>query len=326
MIKHLGVLLLFSLLIGGCKVNPADPLYVNEFGKVYVTANVIGADILINNQSSGFFTPDTLTLNSGTYQLSIVKDGYLRIDDSVKIETGSFIEKNYTLQTALVAKTVLLEDFANVSCIPCVTSNNIIESLKKRYSSKDFIAIKYATNFPTPYDPFYLNNKDLMNNKMSYYNIILAPTIIIDGTIKPTPTDSLMIQNKIDEERILPADFKLEIKDTIINNIYRVDVSASLLNSNLDLSNLVIKGYLIEEQISFTTAPGQSGELEFYNVVREQFPDVQANLLIGSSTDNPYKYTAPISLKTIYNQEKLKAVFFIQDVNTKKVYQASSTF
>lgn len=318
--------ILFAFIYFGCKVNPADPVFTEEYGKIFISTDVSGAQIFINDIYMGKLTPDTVYIEAGTHKVSVVLEGYERIDDTVFIPAFSLVEKRYTFLSDVVNRVVLLEDFANVSCIPCVTSNQIIENLKNKYSSKEFIAVKYATNFPSSYDPFYLFNKDLMNARMSYYNIIQAPTIIINGNLKPIATDSISIENKIIQEKNSTADFFIGVVDTIINNVYKITATIYKIKEGINLSNLVIKSLAIEEQINFSTPPGQSGELEFHNVVRYKFNEVSGDILANSSKDNPYVFTSEISLNPTVNAGKLNAVVYIQELITKKVYQTGSTF
>lgn len=104
-------------------------------------------------------------------------------------------------------RTVLLEDFANVSCNPCVTSNKIIQSLLHSYGSDKIVAVKFPTNFPSPVDPFYLAGKEFCDYRMSYYNILFAPTIILDGLVKPNAIDSNSIKDNLKHKVNCPIRF-----------------------------------------------------------------------------------------------------------------------
>ena len=81
-------------------------------------------------------------------------------------------------------KVVLLEDFANVSCIPCVESNKVIEAIANSYGPSKLAVVKFPTNFPSPVDPFYLANKAACDYRINYYTIFAAPTTIVDGTTR----------------------------------------------------------------------------------------------------------------------------------------------
>ncbi|HEY6626359.1 MAG TPA: hypothetical protein VIZ21_05345, partial [Ignavibacteriaceae bacterium] len=66
-----------------------------------------------------------------------------------------------TANVTLASKVVIIEDFANVSCNPCVISNKILESLTEiTYGRSKLVAVKFPTNFPAPNDLFYLAAKE----------------------------------------------------------------------------------------------------------------------------------------------------------------------
>ncbi|MDP2363663.1 MAG: hypothetical protein Q8M94_07830, partial [Ignavibacteria bacterium] len=131
--------------------------------------------------------------NPPTQPISL-KTGEVQIDITVSEDNN--ISSN---------RIVLLEDFANVSCTPCVTSNKIIQSLLSSYGSYKVVSVKFPTNFPSPVDPFYLAGKQFCDFRMSYYNILFAPTIILDGITRPTPTDSNAIKLAINNRLAIPS-------------------------------------------------------------------------------------------------------------------------
>jgi hypothetical protein len=242
-----------------------------------------------------------------------LKTGEVLID--ITLQKG--IQTSYT-------RTVLLEDFANVSCVPCVTSNKILESLVKySYSSNKLKVIKFATNFPSPVDPFYLTAKPFCDFRMAFYNILFAPTIIIDGLSRPIPTDSNQIKSAINQKLGNPSDFLINLIQQKVNNgLYiKIVISSKNIDSTF-LSNYFLRTALVEKEIEFSLPPGSSGETKFYDVLRVIFPNNQGiNLkeLIGSNT---FRYTEAID--SSWNIDKLKAISFIQYNSTKEVMQTSN--
>ncbi len=221
-------------------------------------------------------------------------------------------------------RTVLLEDFANVSCVPCVTSNKILESLEKySFTSNKLKIIKFATNFPSPVDPFYLTAKPFCDYRMTYYNIMFAPTIIIDGLMRPTPTDSNQIKSGINQKLNTPSNFLIELTQQKVNKgLY---IKLNILSNNIDstfLGNYFLRTAIVEKEIEFSSPPGSSGETKFYDVLRVLFPNNQGiNLkeLLGSRT---FSYTEVID--SSWNIDKLKAISFIQNNTTREVIQTSN--
>jgi hypothetical protein len=102
-----------------------------DIGKVHVTSNISGATIFLDDEDTGKLTPDTIATNSGVHQIRLQRPFYQDLSKEVTIIRDSLITLNFDLVEESLQTTVLLEDFANVSCNPCVTSNQIIESLTK---------------------------------------------------------------------------------------------------------------------------------------------------------------------------------------------------
>lgn len=221
-------------------------------------------------------------------------------------------------------KTVLLEDFANVSCVPCVTSNRILESLEKySYTSNKLKIIKFATNFPSPVDPFYLTAKPFCDYRMTFYNILFAPTIIVDGLIRPTPSDSNQIKSAINQKLDTQSNFLIELTQQKVNN--GLFIKLNILSNNIDttfLGNYVLRTAIIEKEIVFSSPPGSSGELKFFDVLRVLFPNNQGislKNLIGTRT-----FSYPETIDSSWNIDKLKAISFIQNNSTREVIQTSN--
>jgi hypothetical protein len=265
------LLLIFTMLMGGCKTNPP------------------------------------------TSPISL-KSGEVRFEITYSEDAG--INNN---------KTVLLEDFANVSCIPCVASNKIIQSALHSYGYDKIVAVKFPTFFPSPVDPFYLASKEFCDFRISYYNIFSAPTIILDGVNKPIPTDSNGVKQAIEDQLALTSGFKIDVTKVLLNGglLFNIDINVKDLNT-IDQTSIFLKCVLVESEIDFDQAPGSNGETKFYDVLRVLFPDNNGIPLSNLEDVNSLQYENVID--TLWNINKLEAVIFLQSSNTKEVYQAGSTF
>jgi hypothetical protein len=248
-----------------------------------------------------------------------VKTGEILLNISFNIDAG-----------LNVSKKVLLEDFANVSCAPCVISNRIIESLvKETYGTEKLIFVKFPTNFPSAVDPFYLAAKNECDFRMSFYNIFFAPTVIIDGLTRPVPTDSNSIKQAIDGRLIIPAPFNMNIAKQIQGGGLVVDLSITAKDTiSFNYSDLVLHFALVESEIEFATPPGSNGETIFHNVLRLQLPGTQGYDLneIKSSGTAGLSINYEETIDELWDITKLHPVVFIQNKLTKEVYQAGSTF
>ena len=222
-------------------------------------------------------------------------------------------------------KVVLLEDFANVSCVPCVTSDQIIESLfNNTYGPQKIAVVKFPTNFPSPNDPFYLANSSICNARMSYYNVIFAPTLVVDGTLRPSATDSVKVKEKIDERLSATAPFRIDVSSTFQDSSLIINLSVKAINlSGITLSDLVLYTIVTESDIEFDEAPGANGEKVFYNVLRKILPE-DNGISLGNITSTSLNWQT--DLLSNWNPDNLHVVAFIQNAQTKEVLQAGSDF
>jgi hypothetical protein len=321
------VLLFFSLVLISCKTNPPNSVESEEFGRIFVSANVTGAEIYVNDQNTGKVTPDTLRLNVGSHTIRVEKTDYLPAEQSVNVIKDQLQSLTFTLLQTTVQKTVLIEDFGNVSCNPCVISNQIIEQLvNETYGHAKLIAIKFPTNFPGPSDPFYLHNPSQSDDRMSYYNILFAPTIIVDGTARPIATDSISIKNDIDTRLQITPAFQITISDSIAGNNYLSEITLNVLSlEGIDMTNAVMHTVIVETDIEFSSPPGSNGETKFFNVMRSMNPSSAGESLSGITQAGEYSYNRQYAVPSVVNGSKLHTVVFIQNSITKEIFQAAST-
>jgi hypothetical protein len=232
------------------------------------------------------------------------------------------------LEIAAGQRVVLIEDFSNVSCIPCVASNLILHALVGgTYSRLIVVAIKYATNFPSPSDPFYLAARPFCDLRMAYYNVLFAPTLIIDGTCRPAATDSASMKDSINAALTRHSQFSLSVAKSIAGNVLSVHIRLNVLDTaGIDFQNLVLHTVLLEEEIRFASPPGANGETVFHDIMRGMMPSAEGEPIVQSTPGNPVFYDRQIVIAPAWNVSSLQCVAFVQNKRTKAVYQAGSTY
>jgi Outer membrane protein Omp28/PEGA domain len=328
--KNIFIICSVFLLLASCKTNPPNAPVIPplELGKIFVTANVTGATIFLDNISTGKVTPDTIESTAGLHEVRLEKENYLNSSLSVEIIKDSVVAISFTLQEATLSKVVLLEDFANVSCFPCVTSNKIIEALTNiTYGRDKLIAIKYPTNFPSPIDPFYIANSTDCDARINYYSIFSAPTTVIDGTERPISTDSISIKASIDQQLQQTPRFSVEVKDSIAGSTYFVTVGIRVVDgSGLDFSNIVLHTVVTETNVEFANPPGANGETKFFDVMRTMLPSNNGESLGGINQTDVVVFNWQTTINSGWVISNLNTVAFVQNNVSKEVYQVGSTF
>jgi len=225
------------------------------------------------------------------------------------------------------SKVVLIEDFANVSCNPCVTSNKIIEKFSNEtYGRSKLVVVKFPTNFPAPNDLFYLAAKPICDSRISYYNVFFAPTTVVDGILKPVSTDSISVMAAIDARLAVTPRFEVNVIASLEGD-YVIDVNVKFLDTTgLNMSDLIINTVITETNIEFEQPPGSNGETEFYDVTRLMLPSIDGTFIRKLIDQGEISYEFKDALLSSWNLQNINAVVYIQDKNLKETFQTGSTF
>ncbi|MFI5237644.1 MAG: PEGA domain-containing protein [Ignavibacteriales bacterium] len=301
---------------------------ISETGRILISSNAEGAQIFIDQVNSGKVTPDTVLATPGVHQIELQRAFYNSLTQQVEVFKDSLISLDINLQEIPPSNVVLIEDFANVSCVPCVTSNKIIESLSNvTYGHSKLVAIKYPTNFPSPNDPFYLANTTDCNSRISYYNVFFAPTTVVDGIERPISTDSLSVMAAVDLRLTKPLQFRMDISTNLVGSQYFITITVKVLSgAGIDFSNTVLQTVVTETDIEFATPPGSNGETKFYDVMRTMLPSNAGQSLNGMSQTEEVVFQRQTTLNSSWVVNNLHVIAFIQNISSKEIYQTSSTF
>ena len=324
--KKLITFFYLTIIIVACKLTPPNkPEQYAKTGKIVVKSNVKDALILLDDNATSKYTPDTITANVGEHTLELQKENYISEKSSVNVLEKVIIEKTILMSVKTINKAVLIEDFGNVSCVPCVTSNKILEIISKQYSKEKLVKIKYPTNFPSSNDLFYLENPTACDEKISFYSVFSTPTVVIDGLHKPIATDSIEIKNFIDKRLKGISHFNITGNDSIISGTNEYFIKILLETKNItgfDFSKIFLFAVVVEKKISFSKPPGSNGEKVFYDIMREILPTANGLPLNEVSSDSSfYNFEFKTKIKSAWHLNELSTVVFIQNKESKEVYQ-----
>ncbi|GJQ63365.1 MAG: hypothetical protein SCALA702_24180 [Melioribacteraceae bacterium] len=309
-------------LIYACETNPpTDPAGNIVTQKVVITSNIDSAKIFIDDIFTNLYTPDSINLAVGSYVISLEKDNYTASPQTITVTETAPLTVNIDMSIVTIQKVVLLEDFANTSCAPCVVSNQYIEELKGEFGDQ-LLSVKFPTNFPGPNDPFYLAASSNCDFRRSFYNVLFAPTVILDGTVKPVPTDKDDIKTNIEQQLTIAAPFEIHVAGDVVGSNYKTNIQLEIPDiSGVDYSNSVLYAAIVETEIQYS-AP--NGESEFYDVMRAVLPSNNGESLGNISQSGIYTFNFEQAVDGAWDTSKLKVVAFVQNSSTKQIYQAGS--
>lgn len=215
---------------------------------------------------------------------------------------------------------LLFECFTNASCGPCAQQNPALDALINANADR-VAAIKYHMNWPGENDPMYLHNPADNNARRGVYSINSVPHTVVDGT-RFSNMPSYLSQNTINQWLTVTSPFEMCLS-------YEVDEAANLITVHVmgRASQAVagsVKLYVgvIEREIHYNSAPGTNGERDFYSVMKKLLPSA-SGLSIGEVEAGSYfAYSFTWELANVYNNDQLDAIAWLQNPNTKEVYQA----
>ncbi len=215
---------------------------------------------------------------------------------------------------------LLFECFTNTSCGPCASQNPALDALINNNADR-IAAIKYHVNWPGANDPMYLHNPTDNNARRSVYNVNSVPHTVVDGT-RYANAPAGINQNAVNQWLTIPSPFEMRLS-------YEVDEAANTITVNvMGRASEAVSGSVklhvgvIEKEIHYNTPPGANGERDFYSVMKKLLPSSSGITLDAVQAGSYFAYTFTWELANVYNNDQLDAIAWLQNADTKMVYQA----
>lgn len=217
-------------------------------------------------------------------------------------------------------RVLLFECFTNASCGPCASQNPALDALINNYGER-IAAIKYHMNWPGANDPMYLHNTVDNNARRGVYNINAVPHTVVDGirfSEQPGYLNQNTVNNWLDIES--PLDLRLQYELDEVDSVIYVHVMGRASAAITGQCKLYVG--VIEKEIHYTTAPGTNGEKDFYSVMKKLLPSASGEYIGEMAVGDYFAYTFSWEWANVYNVDQLDAIAWVQNQNTKEVYQA----
>lgn len=217
-------------------------------------------------------------------------------------------------------RVLLFECFTNTSCGPCAQQNPALDALIEANGER-IAAIKYHMNWPGANDPMYLHNAADNNARRGVYNVSSVPHTVVDGirfANVPGNLNQNMVNNWLNIES--PIELRLGYELDTISNTITVNVMGRASSAIAGQCKLYVG--VIEKEIHYTSAPGANGERDFYSVMKKLLPSSSGEYLGELAVDDYFAYSFSWEWANVYNVDQLDAIAWVQNQNTKEVYQA----
>ncbi len=283
-------------------------------GLLAVTSDPPGAEIFVNGESSGMFTPDTLQLAPGSYDVRLEKNGFVAYRQTAQVENDATTE----LQTDLeIQQRVLFESFGNVSCMPCVESAENLERFRSEHTRPNYVLFEYYANWPSPNDPFYLESPQDVDKRVRYYSIYTLPSLRLNGQTGVDASKYDQIESAYNTA-VAQQNTPLAISLTrrLDQDTLRVSVEIYDYDQVLNDDQLRLFVFIYEDDIHFDSPPGSNGLKDFNFVFRKFLTDREGDPITGTEFNYKIKWQD-------WEFSNSHVVAFIQNISTQKVLQTT---
>ena len=221
---------------------------------------------------------------------------------------------------------VLIEQFTNSGCPPCATSTPTVLNYVNT-NPADVVAIAYHTSFPYN-DSMYFENPVESATRTNFYSISGVPYSIVDGNYYSSSSSSFtsVMASTINARKAISAQYNISsISNTITGNTLNSQLTFSSLaagNINDSLRAFIV---VIEKTVlktSYTASPGANTETQYEYVMRKMITTDTGAYLQNRNITGADVFNINWNLSKIKNVNEVRVVAFVQNRNTKEVYQA----
>lgn len=227
-------------------------------------------------------------------------------------------------------KKVLIEHFSNASCSNCGIYSPQVFAFAEQ-NPNDVVVISYHAPFPYLHDSLHFDNETANNARINYYGVAGTPYTILEGNFERGPASTMLgkLNNKT-TERINNAPTALpevKISDVRLEN-GEVKAKVTFI-STADIKDKNLRGHivLIEKVVpktAYVASPGTNSEQEYKNVMRQMYMPQSGFTLTNKGTANGDSLDVVFATTNVKNLNELRVVAFIQDNDSKEVYQVEA--
>jgi outer membrane protein Omp28/PEGA domain-containing protein len=291
--------------------------FITNQGKLFFNSMPDGAEILVNGSSVGKFTPDTVIVAAGIQHTALYKNGFDSLDlGDINVATNSLTLFDETLT---VEKQVLIESFANSSCLPCTTTNSHLENFMGTVHHRNYALIEHFTNWPNPLDPMFQHNPIDNTERFTYYEVIPVPSMFIIGNAV-NPLSYIDIFNTFNTSyNNANQDISITLSKQITDSL-KVNIEVHEFNP-MPSGHWHLFIAVIEKEVIFSSPPGSNGLSEFSHVFRKYLTYNDGDEL--NFTNNKFYKSYTSSLSSEWDLNEIQIIGFIQDRVSKNVIKSS---
>ncbi len=222
----------------------------------------------------------------------------------------------FSLSTLASEKKALVEIFTNSGCAACVPAHAAMDSYLQSGNGDEIEFIYYHIEWPIPDDKLYTDNIGDSQAKNTFYGpYFSAPQAFFNGKHVENSYSQWAgeLDNMIENEK----SFNLLLSGTKKATSFTIHAEVTKIKE-LSYTDLTIN-YVVVENLVYA---GTNGILNHKHVMRKIYNPQGTSFTVN--LNETVEQSAIIALNGSWNKDSLKIVVFLQDKNTKEVYQTAA--
>lgn len=240
-----------------------------------------------------------------------------------------FLLCGFIFNTQAYDRKSIVERFTNASCIPCASINNswYNTTTSNLVASRIISHVIYNGWWPGSNDPMYLLNQPDNTARINYYGVNSVPWIDVNGTQVSTANSTGLV-NAVNTGNSQFSPFEIDIiQQALSPNLIKVKIVITRDPGDVTtFSNTKLRVSLTEKTVAYPSPPGSNGESVFHCVNRKMLPNAAGTEFAipapGASTEVELEYIPTSAFLQAVNLDSIRVVAFIQNDNTKYIYQS----
>ncbi len=223
--------------------------------------------------------------------------------------------------SASAQKIVLIEQFSNAGCPPCATQTPLVTNYATQNSNKVAVIV-YHVSFPY-LDSMYNENPADNDAAEKYYGVQGVPYTAVDGNVYNNFTNDFNNKKSqvIDPRAAQAPKALVSIANAEVSNgKITGSVSFEILDNTININDLVLKTVVVEAEVNksdYQKSPGKNAETVYHYVMRKHVPSFEGTTITATTQTENISW----ELNKIKNINQLRVIAYLQNKNTKEIYE-----
>jgi len=232
-----------------------------------------------------------------------------------------------------VNKVPLIEHFTQASCGPCASQNPTLKANLDAFGTANYVRVSHQVSWPGV-DPMNAAFPAGPEDRRSYYGITGVPNTSLNGGA-PGSSTTVVTASTLASAAAQMTDYSISATQSWAN-ANEVTVDIDVTNETGSPISAADKIYVVmmEEVVTYSSAPGSNGETEFEYVMREMYnastgaggatTGAALGTIAGNATTN-FNFTLTSLPNYIADKNEILFAVYIQNNGTKEIEQAGKT-